>query len=261
MLANYCARPLGYRLAHGWAQAEQATSAYFAPLATFVPRFEEYLRDVRAMGFEAVDLWQPILDYRWLSDQHLDAAAELLDDYGLTVVSFAGWLGATPDEFEQNCEICAALGSPLLCGDTSAAGEHRGFLVDTLLKFGLKWAYENAAEKTPEAILARVGEDDGSGTIGVCADTGWFGTWNYDAAEALRRLSPRLFHVHLKDVLAHGTHQPCRYGAGVVPVRECVLALRESGYRGALTVEIEGEAFDPTEDCIASLNLLEGWLA
>ncbi len=257
MLANYAARQMNYQVDQGWAQAEQMTSAYFAPLATFGARFEAYLADVRALGFAAVDLWQPMLDLGWLTDEHLDTAADLLREYELAVVSFAGWLGATADEFERNCDIAAALGAPLLTGSTTAA---RGFVIDMLHKYGLKWGCENEAERTPEEILSKIGDDDAD-VIGVCADVGWFATHGYDAADALRALAPRLLHVHLKDVRRAGSHETCRFGEGIVPLERCVRALQDVKYAGALSIEHETAPYDPGGDCRASLALLRTWLA
>ncbi|MEP7291298.1 MAG: sugar phosphate isomerase/epimerase family protein [Chloroflexota bacterium] len=253
MLANYAARPLDYH-AESWSQAEQATSAYFKPIKTFGKRFDKYLRDVTGQGFKAVDLWQPMLDYRWISDDHLEIALDLLDEYDLEIVSFGGWLGATEDQFEANCEIATEFNAPLVVGNTTAP---RAFVIDALDKFGLRWAYENEQEKTPEAILAQIGKNP---LIGICADTGWFATHGYDAADALRQLAPRLMHVHLKDVLRVGTHESCRYGQGIVPLERCVRVLQETGYTGAISVEHETAAFDPSDDCRASLERLQSWL-
>jgi len=124
----------------------------------------------------------------------------------------------------------------------------------------LTWGYENEAEPTPEEVLRVIGVD-APDVIGICTDTGWFGTHGYDAADALRILAPRLLHVHLKDVRNAGDHISCRYGEGVVPVERCVRVLQEAGYSGAISIENETSGGDPTEDCIANLHLLQGWLS
>ena len=258
-LANYVARQLAYHMDQGWAQGERATSAYFQPLSSFPERLASYLNDVRALGFDAVDLWQPILDQSWVTDAHLRVAAEVIGEYGLRVVGFAGILGASRRAFERNCEICSALDIPLLVGMTPLGKQDRGFVVDTLKRYGLKWAYENESEQTPAEILTNAG-DPADGTIGICADAGWFGTHGYDAADALRQLAPRLFHVHLKDVRERGCHDTCRFGEGVVDLARCVQVLQDIGYDGALVVEHEAELFDPTDDVRASLALLQSWL-
>lgn len=255
MLANYAARPLGYRR-DSWAQAEQATSAYFQPARTFAARFETYLADVRALGFAAVELWQPLLAAEWLTAGQLAAARDLLDAYGLAVVGYAGWLGATAEAFEQSCAIAAELGAPLVIGDT---GAERAGAADVLRKFGLRWAYEHEAEPTPQAILARSGGGDAD-VIGLCADVGTLAAQGLDAAEALRVLAPRLLHVHLKDVRAGGSVS-CRFGDGVVPLARCVGVLREVGYAGALSIEHETAQYDPSADVRASREILSAWLS
>ena len=119
---------------------------------------------------------------------------------------------------------------------------------------------KTAAKKALRKFSRHAG-NSGEGTIGVCADVGWFGTHTLDPAEVLPALAPRLFHVHLKDVLAAGGHDTCRFGAGVVPLEQCVRILQQIGYDGALVIEHEPDSFDPTEDIRASLALLNNWLS
>jgi hypothetical protein len=57
MTANYVARTLDYHMTEGWMQGEGATQAYFRPLETFRERFDILLADIRALDFEALDLW------------------------------------------------------------------------------------------------------------------------------------------------------------------------------------------------------------
>jgi sugar phosphate isomerase/epimerase len=97
--------------------------------------------------------------------------------------------------------------------------------------------------------------------VGVCLDTGWFGTHGYDGAQAIEELAPRLFHIHLKDVRAVGGHDTCRYGEGVVDIRDCVETLKRIGYGGAISIEHEPDLFDPTDDIRSSYEMLKGWLA
>lgn len=260
MTANYVARQVGYNMTEGWGQGDTATNDYFKPIETYAERLDEYLRDIRAMGFDALDLWMPLLNYTWATDAHIETAVDLLKQHGLKVVSLAGWFGSMPEELEKSCEIAAALDTQILGGGTAVVIKDRPLVIDTLHKYGLKWGFENHPEKTPQEILNKIG-DDGDGVIGVAADTGWFGTQAYDAPQALEELFPRLFHVHLKDVRAAGGHDTCRYGEGVVNIEGCVQTLKRLGYTGAITIEHEPDLFNPTEDVKASLAMLKGWLA
>lgn len=261
MTANYVARQVGYQMTEGWGQGDKATNAHFRPAATFAERFEEYVRDVATLGFEALDLWTSILNPAWATDAHIDAASEILAQYNLKVASLAGWFGATPEEFEASCELASALSISVLGGNTSVAQKDRAFLVDMLRKYGLRWGFENHPdERSAEDVLQKIGDAD-TDVVGVCVDTGWFGTNGVDAPSALETLAPRLFHVHLKDVLSAGAHDTCRFGAGVVNIRGCVETLQRIGYTGGISIEHEPELFDPTDDVKASFELLKGWLS
>lgn len=260
MTANYCARQLNYNMTEGWGQGENATSAHFKPIATFPQHFETYLSDIKALGFNAIDLWLPIVDPKWVTDAHIDAAIDLLRSYELSVYTVVGWLGSTPDEFVAVCELASAFGAPVLGGGTTITARERDFAVDTLKKYGLRLGIENHPEKSAAEMLAKIG-DGGDGTIGTTVDTGWYGTHGVDAAEMIEQLGKHVFHVHLKDVREVGQHNSCRYGEGIVPIRRCVEALKAMNYSGTISIEHEPEFFDPTEDVRASLALLQWWLA
>jgi L-ribulose-5-phosphate 3-epimerase len=259
MSANYVARQLDYNMTGGWGQGDKATNEYFRPLETFPERFEDLLQEISDLGFTTIDLWLAHLNYAWATPDHIAIARDLLAKYGLPVVSLAGWFGSTPDEFAATCRLAVALGCPVLGGSTSVLEKDRDFVVGTLKEHGLRLGLENHPEKNPAELLAKIG-DGGDGTVGACVDTGWFGTQSYDAAQALAELRDVLFHVHLKDVLAIGTHDTCGYGKGVVPIAECVQTLRRIGYTGGISVEHEPEQYSPNDDCVAALGLLGEWL-
>jgi sugar phosphate isomerase/epimerase len=259
MSANFVARQVGYPMTGGWAQGDQATNDYFKPLETFAQRFEEILRDIRSLGFTALDLWTAHLHWAWASPEHLVLARHLLDRYQLPVASLAGGFGATREEFEAACRLAVALKTPILGGSTPLVFNDRPFVVATLQHYDLKLGLENHPEKTPEEMLSKIGDGD-QGRIGTAVDTGWYATQGYDAAQAVEKLGPHIFHVHLKDVLGPGDHVTCRFGQGRVPLEACVQVLEKMGYRGGYSVEHEPETYHPGEDCRASLALLRGWL-
>ena len=258
MLANYVARQVVYHMDRGWGQGSKATIAYFAPAETFGARFDEYLRDVREMGFDAIDMWTDILGPPFATPAHVEAAREALSRNGLDVLSYGGWFGSTPEEFTATCDLAVALGTTLLGGSTRVLEKDRAFVVRTLKERGLRLGLENHPE-TPDQMLAKIG-DGGDGTLGTTVDTGWYGTQAVDAAEAIQHLAPHVFQVHLKDVREAGEHNTCRFGDGVVPVERCVRVLQQVGFTGPLSIEHEPELYDPSEEVADSLRMLRGWL-
>jgi L-ribulose-5-phosphate 3-epimerase len=254
------AQQVGYQMTEGWSQGENATIDYFRPVATYAARFGTLMADIAALGFDTVDIWLAHLHPAWASPEHIAIAQDVLAEHNVKVASLAGWFGGTPDEFEAACKLAQTLGAPVLGGSSSLHKTDRPRLVSLLKKYGLQFGIENHPEKTPEDILAQIG-DGGDGTLGTAVDTGWWGTQGFDAAQAIEALQEHIFAVHLKDVVARGEHETCRYGDGIVPIEHCVRLLQQQGYTGAYSVEHEPELFDPTDDVRAGTAMLKDWLA
>jgi L-ribulose-5-phosphate 3-epimerase len=242
MTANYVARETGFAM-DGWPHGDRTTNEWFAPLATFPERFGALLDDVCALGFEALDLWAAHLHHSWATVEHLAAARALLEQHDLTVTSYAAFTGA--GEAEAVCDVATAIGTTLIGGLAPDLPD----AVPVLRERGIRLGIENHAERTPDEILVKIGED--GDVLGATVDTGWWGTQGYDAARAIEELGAHVFHVHLSDAIASSEHETCRWGDGVVPIEECVRALQRNGYDGAITVEHEPSRVDPTDDCRA----------
>ena len=260
MSANFLARESGYHLTGGWMAGDRATNAHFAPLDSFASRFATLLHAVRGMGFQALDLWTAHLNPAWATPEHIAIVRGLLAEQQMQLISLAGGFGQTRAEFLAACRLAAALEVPLLGGGTPLLFSDQAFVIGALRDHKVQLGYENHPERSAREVLAKLG-DEGADCLGVTVDTGTFATEGCDAAIAVRELSQRLLHVHLRDVRGVGQEDSCRLGTGIVPFQECLQALRDCDYRGGLSVEHEPETFDPTQDCIASLAQLQRWLA
>jgi L-ribulose-5-phosphate 3-epimerase len=253
MTANFVARETGWAM-HGWGHGDRETNERFRPLETYAGHLDAVLGDARGLGFDTVDIWGAHLGADWATDEHVRIARELLDRHGLRVSTYATWVG--PGNIERACELTLALGATLI--GAGASGE-AGQLEPALRRHGVRLAFENHPELTPEEVLAKLGDAE---AFGVTVDTGWFATQGYDPARAIEELGDRVLHVHLKDVLATGEpHETCRWGEGIVDIEACVRALWRIGYGGAIAVEHEPEDHDPSEACQAMGQQLRGWLS
>ncbi|MFH1566486.1 MAG: sugar phosphate isomerase/epimerase family protein [Gemmatimonadota bacterium] len=85
-----------------------------------------------------------------------------------------------------------------------------------------------------EAVLDAVPDP----RVGLCIDTGHFHAAGVDLAAAVRRFAGRTWSVHLKD---HVGAVSVGIGRGEIDLAGAVAALRETGYPGDLTVELEVE--------------------
>jgi L-ribulose-5-phosphate 3-epimerase len=254
MTANFVARETGYAM-HDWGHGDRATHEAFAPIATYAERFDALLAEIHTLGFDTIDLWGPHLHPEWATAEHLGAAREALARHGIALSTYAVWLDAS--NIERACELAVALGVCTIGAGFSGEPEE---LTPVLARHGVQLAIENHPEKTPADLLAKI--ERGGGSFAATVDTGWWGTHGYDAARAIEELGEHVRHVHLKDVLHEGEpHDTCRWGQGIVPIRECVRALRRIGYAGAISVEHEPEDHDPSDEVRAMRAELESWLS
>jgi L-ribulose-5-phosphate 3-epimerase len=251
--ANYVARETGYAM-RGWGHGDETTNAAFAPLDTYGERFDAVCRDVRALGFDGLELWGSHLNPDWATDEHVALALDALGRHGLQLVSYACWTG--PANVERVCELAVALGTRLV---TAGYSGDPAALAPMLRAHGVVLAIENHPEERPSDLLAIV--ERGDGAFATTVDTGWWATEGYDPVRAIEELGAHVAHAHLKDVRHHGEpHVTCPWGEGVVDVEACVQALGRIGYEGAYTVEHEPEDHDPSEALAAMRARLEGWL-
>ncbi len=251
MTANYVARELGYGAADEWGPFDDATNEAFEPLESFATRFDELLATISALGFDAIDLWFGHLNWRWATPDHVAHAREALARHGLRVVSLAGSVGATSAQLTLACRLANDLDVDLIAGVGEVVRRERGAAAAVLRAHGVRFGLENHPEKTPREVFDAIGDD--ADVLGAAVDTGWWATQSYDPVAAIGELSDRLFHVHLKDVEAPGTHISCMHGEGCANVAGCVEKLLEIGYSGPLSMEHEPYDRDPTDECARML--------
>lgn len=267
--ANFVARQIGYRMEQGWMQGDDATNAWFSPLATFAERFEEMLLEIKALGFSSIDLWCAHLHWRWATLQHVDTARRLLGKHGIVVRSYPAWVSGGAEDLHGACRLCVALDIPLFAGHCEYFAQDRAAAVAILREHGVAYAIENHPEKSAAEIFARLGRGD-EDIVGVALDTGWCATQGWDPLAAINEFGSRVLAVHLKDVKAKRAettglmfvdmgHETCRAGDGIVPMRAIVTALRTRGFRGPIGIEHEPELFDPREDVRESRERVERW--
>lgn len=239
----------------------RAVNEFYSSLETFAERFEQLILEVKALGFDALDVWTPgQLSWRWATAEHIAVARRLFEQHHVSVTSIGGEFGDTREDFMAACKLAVGVNTGLLSGTTTLLFRDRAFVIATLKEYDLRLAFENHPEKTPQEMLDKIG-DGGEGRIGTAVDTGWYATQGYDAVKAIEKLSDHILHIHLKDVRAPGEHINCGYGQGCVPLEASVQALKKIAYTGDYSVENHAFDHDPTEELRTALPMLRHWLA
>ncbi len=251
--SNYAQRPFS------WGPAAKATvDAFHGP--QFAERFAELCRLIRDAGFHNIDLWVAHLDPAAASTSMVNEATAILREQELHVVAYTGGLGRpnmSRADAQKVYDVARAIGAPLLGVGLHPTNAQLAY--DLGKEYGIAYAIENHPEKTPQELLARIG--DFGGVIGVTQDTGFWGMFGYDAVKATHELKDHLLHMHLKQMheTPDGWHS-CAYDEGVVDVKGVAEALKAIGYRGAVSVEHEPAYADPMPAVQHSADMLRGWL-
>ncbi len=104
----------------------------------------------------------------------------------------------------------------------------------TPIKMTLEPHYGNVLQQPED--FARVFESVDDPRLGLCIDTGHFHSAGVDAPDTIRRFASRVHAVHFKDHIGTAS---VGIGRGEIDLAAVVTALREIGYDGGLTVELE----------------------
>lgn len=244
--ANLVARFTNYRfeLKH-WGEQHLKTVAQ-----TDEPAWAAICKDIAATGFRAVEIWEAHAAPESLNRDKAARWKRILDDHGLRPIAYAGGLR------RETLQVCQWLGIPHIDGGLRVPTPEQGTAL--CQEFGIRFNLENHPEKTAAEALAKVG--GGNDWLGLCVDTGWFGTQAANVPEQIRAAVKFVRHTHLKDVKAAGTHETCLLGEGVVNVAGCLAALREVGYTGWYSWEDEPEDRNPLDSASRNREWIEARL-
>ena len=186
------------------------------------------------------------------------------------------------ERIKKKVDVAEALGAPLMRHDITFASP-KGYMgysdllprfvkavqevTDYAEKKGIRTCTENHGffSQDSERVVSLVNAAKRD-NFGLQVDMGNFLCVDEDPASAVSRCAPYAFNAHVKDfIFKPGTEdlpgdgfihtRAGNYirgtiaGHGVVPIRQCVKALKKAGYDGYLTLEFEG-----LEDCEYSIK-------
>ena len=177
------------------------------------------------------------------TDAMFQSAKAKLDRAGIRCVSYYPATIKDAPALNATVRFAKLLGAANVSGD--ATGEMLRHIDERFTREGLSFGIHNHffKEKFPfespdDVAKALAGL---SKTVGATVDVGQFASCGYDPLEAVRKLSPRLKLVHLKDVAAAGGEVNVLLGQGIAKIPEVMRELRERGFRGLVAIEYEKE--------------------
>ena len=238
---------------------------------------EQALRDVAAAGYAGVEVFDGnLVDY----EDHPEDLRRLLRETDLDLVAvYAGANFIYPDiledelwRIEKGAQLAASFGARhLVVGggakrsagrksdDSARLADGLDRVVELATRHGLTASYHPHLTTLVEGP-AQVADILGRSRIAFCPDTAHLAAGGGDAVELIRRFGDRVRYVHLKDFTA----DPFAFlplGDGMVDLSGVIDALREAGYDGWLTVELDAYEGNPAEAARRSRAYLEELLA
>ena len=245
--ANLVARVSGYRFElKNWGEQHQKTVA-----ATDEAAWAAICREIATAGFSAVEVWEAHAAPESLNEAKARRWKKILDDHGLRPIGYGGSFR------RETVQICQWLGIPYINGGLRGLTPEQATAL--CQQSGVRFNIENHPEKTAAEALAKVG--GGNDWLGLCVDTGWFGSQAANVPQQIRAAGKLIRNVHVKDVKAAGAHETCLLGEGVVNVVGCITALREIGYAGWYSWEDEPEDRNPFDSAVRNRQWIEARLA
>jgi sugar phosphate isomerase/epimerase len=98
--------------------------------------------------------------------------------------------------------------------------------------------------------------------MGCCIDVGHCVRAGTDVVQAIHKVGPRLFDVHMKDLSDFTSKESqVAVGEGIMPVKEIFKALIKTNYKGFVDLEYEIHGDDPMPGTIESFAYMRGVLA
>ncbi|HUL79074.1 MAG TPA: sugar phosphate isomerase/epimerase family protein [Vicinamibacteria bacterium] len=241
--ANLVGRVSGYRYQLSqWMDQHNKTIA-----ATDEAAWRAICKEIAAAGFKAVDVWEAHAAPESLDEAKARTWKRVLDESGLTPVSYAGGLR------QETLRICQWLGIPHIDGGLHDNTPERATAL--CREHGIRFNVENHPEKSADEILAKVG--GGNEWLGVCIDMGWLGTQGVSGPAVIKACGSLVRHTHVKDVKAARKHETCLLGEGSADVAGCLAALRELKYAGWYSWEDEPENRNPFDSAARNREWIE----
>ena len=252
--ASYVADLLGYPGEIDWDLASATIEQ-----APMLETLDGILDRLAPAGLDGIEFWFPHVSPNRLTPALAGEIARRLDERGLMCCACAGGIG-DPVQDPYGCmsffQTTRLLGAPLIAGHLESMTLPQ--LGELCARYGIKAAYENALEKDAAGILSAI--QGGGDWIGANIDTGNMAVQGGDPVAAIRELSDRIMHVHLKDVPTVGGGECVALGQGIVDVPGVLRELCTCGYDGWLSIEIETSDHDPTGEIIASAETVRSLL-
>ncbi len=225
--------------------------------------FLQLAKEIRAIGFNSLEIWEPMFSYLAYTPDEGAAMAGELKSLGFQSLAYCigGWGAGDTEAPEKAYAFASALGCRVVTGciQLGDADVILPVIDQAGLKYGIKYAIENHPSPNVEKPEDVFRLSQSYETIGANLDTGIYNMMGYDVLAAADLLKDKVFHVHFKDSPRGG--EGCfPLGDADTPLAALLHKFREWNYPYMVSVEYEYPT-DPVPGLYKSLGYINGALA
>jgi sugar phosphate isomerase/epimerase len=192
------------------------------------------------------------------------AVATKFKEAGITPLS-AGVISLSnkEDQVRNAFEYVRDIGAPVMVASPDPVALP---LVEKLVKeFDIKVAIHNHGPEdkkkfpSPDDVMKAVANLDPR--IGCCIDVGHCARAGTDPAEAIGRIGPRVYDIHMKDVARLDRPSTVECGRGVLDIKGILAALRKINFQGHVGFEHEKDMADVVPGLAECVGYVRGIIA
>lgn len=241
--------------------------SYFKNIISGDLTIGQWAREASKLGLDAIDL--SIIFLRQLDAARLKNIRKEIEDAGIQVAVVTTYPDFThPDEDERKQQLfqmktdistSAFLGAKMV--RITAGQGHPGIPVEKGIEWaadgllsskeaanhnGIRLLFENHSKpgvweyfdfSHPTEIFLRIAERISDSEIKLLFDTANTLAYGDDPLELLEKVIKKIECVHIADISEKGSLEPVEIGTGIVPIREILKRLKQTGYEGWLSIE------------------------
>jgi sugar phosphate isomerase/epimerase len=167
------------------------------------------------------------------------------------------------DDMQRKFEYCKIAGIPLIIAGPTPATLPR--LEKFVKEYDIKIAIHNHGPEDkyfPSPLDALKAVQNMDPRMGVCIDVGHAARAGTEVPDAIHKVGPRLYDVHMKDLANPSSKESqVAVGDGVLPIEKIFAALIATKYPGYVDLEYEINEDNPMPGMIKSFAYMRGVLA
>lgn len=183
------------------------------------------------------------------SGEMVESARRKFDAAGIRCVSYYTATIKTAQDLDLAVRYAKVFGARNVSGDATGSilGEIDQRFTKAGLTFGIHnhWFPQKFAYESTDDVLRAISPL--SSTMGATLDVGQMAACGHDPIDAIRRLTPRLKLVHLKDVAAAGAEHNVMLGTGIANIPGVMRELKRIRFPHLVAIEFEKEGNDDEE--------------